>query len=89
LGHAQRTLILDQAGKPLADITAQASRMPRNSTILYRNPPPRAAADWPSYRGVLRLLHDGKVFWVSLWPRTVRGQLVYEIKLSPKTEDQR
>jgi hypothetical protein len=73
-------------GRPLVDITDRASRMPRNSTILYHNPPPCSGADRPSYRGLLRLLHDGKTFWVWLWPRTVRGQLVYEIELSPKED---
>jgi hypothetical protein len=79
--------IADHDGQPLVDLTALASRMPRNASILYPNPPPRSGADWPSHRGLLRLLPDGKMFWVGLWPRTVRGQLVYEIRLTPKTED--
>jgi hypothetical protein len=81
--------ILDQGGHPLLDITDRSNQMPRNSAILYSTPPPRPEVDWPHYRGMLRLLHDGKMFWVGLWPRTVHGQLVYEIKLTPKTEDQR
>jgi hypothetical protein len=77
---------LDQNGKPLVDITALASKTPRNTSILYVNPAPRSGADWPHYRGLIRLLHDGKMFWVGLWPRTVNGKLVYEIRLTPKDE---
>jgi hypothetical protein len=73
-------------GKPLLDVTALASKMPRNATILYANPPPRSEADWPHFRGLMRLLHDGKMFWVGLWPRTVKGKLVYEIRLTPKDD---
>jgi hypothetical protein len=82
----QTVISTNQTGKPLLDITAIASRMPRNSALLYPNPPPRNGADWPHYRGLLRLLHDGRLFWVGLWPRTVNGKLVYEIRLTPKDE---
>jgi hypothetical protein len=73
-------------GKPLLDVTDRASKMSRNSAILYGNAPPRSGADWPHFRGLLRLLHDGRMFWVGLWPRTVKGKLVYEIRLTPKDD---
>jgi hypothetical protein len=73
-------------GKPLVDVTERASKMPRNSALLYANPPPRNGADWPHYRGLLRLLHDGRMFWVGLWPRIVNGKLVFEIRLTPKDD---
>jgi hypothetical protein len=77
----------DEDDQPLVDITAQSSQMPRNSAILYRNPPPRSGAGWPHYRGMLRLLHDGQMFWVGVWFRTVNGKTVLELRLTPKTED--
>jgi hypothetical protein len=77
---------LDQNGKSIVDVTERTSKMPRNSALLYHNPSPRSGADWPHYRGLLRLLHDGKMFWVGLWPRTVNGKLVYEIRLTPKDD---
>jgi hypothetical protein len=76
-------------GKPLVDVTERTGKMPRNSALLYANPPPRSGADWPHYRGILRLLHDGRMFWVGLWPWIVNGKLVYEIRLTPKTEEER
>jgi hypothetical protein len=63
--------------------------MPRNSAILYRNPSRQPGPDGSHYRGLMRLLDDGRTYWVGLWPRTVHGQLVYEIKLSPKSENRR
>src|SRR5438132_335069 len=83
---AQTVASNDQAGKPLRDITALASSMPRNAAILYANPPPRSGADWAAYRGVIRLLHDGRTFWANAWFRTVNGKPVLELRLTPKDE---
>jgi hypothetical protein len=76
--------ILDPNGIPLVDITDRSSRMARNAAILYPNPPPRSGVDQPHYRGMLRLLHDGGMFWVSAWFRTVNGKTVLELRLTPK-----
>jgi hypothetical protein len=75
--------ILDPNGKPLSDITDRSSRMPRNSTILYRTPSPRSGADPAHYRGMLRL-RDGRLFWIGGWFRTVNGQTVLELRLTPR-----
>jgi hypothetical protein len=67
---------------PLKDLTAQAHQMPRNSCLAYRNKNPKTN-DSPFYLGVLKL-ETGETFWVGLWPRTVNGGAVVEVRLSPK-----
>jgi hypothetical protein len=67
------------------DITDQSSTMPRNSAILFRNTQPKND-DSPAYGGVLRL-DDGRKFWALVWPRTVRGKQVIELRLVKKPEE--
>jgi hypothetical protein len=64
------------------DITARSSQMPRNSALLFRNKA-RTHADASHFRGLLKLA-SGESFWVGLWPRTVHGEPVFEIRLTPK-----
>jgi hypothetical protein len=68
------------------DVSEKSMRMPRNSALLFPNQAPRSGADWAAYSGVLRLLHDGKTFWASVWFRTVNGKPVLELRLTPKDD---
>jgi hypothetical protein len=72
-----------QATKLPEDVTARSSKMPRNSTLLYRNKAPKDARA-SHYRGLLKML-NGDSYWIGLWVRTVNGERVLELKLSPKT----
>jgi hypothetical protein len=68
------------------DVSNRASRMPKNSSILYRNRTPRHDAS-PHYRGLLKL-ENGDTYWVGLWVRQLRGEPVLEIKLTRKEDSQ-
>jgi hypothetical protein len=57
--------------------------MPRDSALLYPNKQP-AGNDPPKYRGFLKL-SDGRCFWVSAWGRSVHGETVVELRLTPKS----
>jgi hypothetical protein len=65
------------------DITSRSYQMPRESWILYRNRDPRGA-DPAHYRGIMRD-SDGRVFWITLWVRQVKGERALEIRRVPKT----
>jgi hypothetical protein len=68
-----------------SDVTARSSQMPRDSALLYPNKDPRGD-DPPRYRGFLKLA-DGSCFWISAWGRTVKGETVVELRLTPKNYD--
>ena len=68
-----------------SDISDRAHTMPRNSAVLYRNARPKGE-DSPAYAGVLRMI-DGRKFWALVWPRTVKGKTVVELKLVEKPEE--
>ena len=61
------------------DATARSSQMPRNSALLYRNLKPKND-DSPAYAGLLRMI-DGRTYWALVWPRTVKGKQVVELRL--------
>jgi len=65
------------------DITTQANRMAPEIGILYRHPV-SSADDPAAYIGVVRVRQAG-YYWAQLWRRTVRGKVVVELRLSPKT----
>jgi hypothetical protein len=67
---------------PYQDVTARANSMPRNACLLYRNKTPKGP-DSAAYRGVTKL-QDGQTFWIGIWPRTVNGEPVVELRLSKK-----
>jgi hypothetical protein len=67
-----------------ADISDRAHQMARGAAILYRNKKSKNEAS-PHYRGITKL-HNGDVYWLALWVRSLRGDAVLEIKLIPKTE---
>jgi hypothetical protein len=69
----------------VSDISGHSHTMPRNSAILYRNTTPKSD-DSPAYAGVLRMT-DGRKFWALVWPRTVKGKAVVELRLVEKPED--
>jgi hypothetical protein len=64
------------------DVTERSAKMPRGSSLLYKNKRPKDS-DSPSYYGLLKM-PDGTRFWALVWPRTVRGQIVLELKLARK-----
>jgi hypothetical protein len=71
--------------KPPKDVTQQSSSMPRNSALLYRNTNPQNE-DSPAYAGFLRMI-DGRTFWALIWPRTVKGKQVVELRLVEKPDN--
>jgi hypothetical protein len=68
--------------KTAEDVSARSHKMPRNSTLLFRNRSPKNAAS-SHYRGLLKL-ENGDAFWCALWVRRIDQERVLEIKLSPK-----
>jgi hypothetical protein len=70
---------------PLVEIGHRVARMGRDEAILWRNKSPRSDADWPQFRGVIRL-GDGHKFWAGVWMRTVKGVPVLELRLTPKQD---
>ena len=64
------------------DITAQASKMPSGSGILYQ-PSKRTDNDPPDFLGVLRTKGPG-IFWVAARFRSVSGKPVLELQFRPK-----
>jgi hypothetical protein len=68
----------------MKDITEQATKMRRGSCILYKNRNP-TGQDPPEYLGVLRT-PDTSLYWVAAWGRTVNGNVVIELSVTPKSE---
>lgn len=66
----------------LVDITARSSSMPRDSALLYRNHKPKSPES-PHYLGLLKTL-EGKVYWLGLWVRLVKGERALEVRLLPR-----
>lgn len=57
-----------------------AGNTPRNSALLYSS----SSLD-PRFKGVIRLAHDGQLYWVLTRLRqTESGRLVMELELVPK-----
>jgi hypothetical protein len=69
----------------IKDISTQAGRQSPNTGILYRLPSQTAQGnDPPSYIGVIRVTQAG-LYWVTIWPRTLNGKQVVELRFNPKT----
>jgi hypothetical protein len=68
----------------MKDITDRASKLRRGTCILYKNSH-TAGEDPAQYLGVLRTL-DGNLHWVCAWGRTVNGNVVIELAVTPKKE---
>jgi len=66
----------------MKDVTHRASQMPPDSGLLYKSSPV-GTSDPHSYIGVVRVLQPG-LYWARLWPRTVNGEVVVELQLTPK-----
>jgi hypothetical protein len=77
--------ITQQPSRPIMDITAQASRMPPGSAILYPTPSKASDPDPVEFLGVIRVPFRG-LYWVRARRRAVHGKLVLEIRLATKTE---
>lgn len=67
----------------MKDISAKVTKMPRNSSVLYKHSNTQHSADPPAYLGVIRL-EDGQLFWAAIWSRTVHGKQVVELQLRRK-----
>jgi len=68
--------------KVAEDIRERSAKMPKNSSLLYRNRSPKNS-DSPHYRGLLKL-ENGDSYWVGLWVRSLNQERVLELKLSRK-----
>ena len=69
----------------MKDVTAKASKMPRNSAVLYRHVNSKNSSDPPTYLGVIRL-EDGQIFWAAIWGRIVNGKQAVELQLKRKID---
>lgn len=65
------------------DVTGRSSQMPRGSCLLYPNKSPGLDNDPAHYLGFLKS-EDGTAYWCALWPRTVNGRRIYEVRLTRK-----
>jgi hypothetical protein len=66
----------------IEDVRERASKMPRNSTLLYRNKNPKDATS-SYYRGLLKL-ENGDAYWCGLWVRRLGDERIFEIRLARK-----
>jgi hypothetical protein len=67
----------------IEDVRARSSKMPRGSTLLYRNKTPKDATS-SHYRGLLKM-YNGDAYWIGLWIRRLGDERVLEVKVCPKT----
>jgi hypothetical protein len=69
--------------KVAEDVASRAHKMPRGSTLLFRNRSPKNEAA-SHYRGLLKL-ENGDSYWVGLWVRKIDQERVLELKVVPKS----
>lgn len=66
----------------LLDVTAQSSKTPRGSALLYPADPELIRGPDPHHHYGLTVLHDGRVLWIKGWRRLVKGREVIELRFS-------